>query len=86
MPCGAINSIAEVFDDPQVRERGMVSTWQHPVNPGLHLVSSPIKLSATPVRTDRPPPLLGEQTEDVLRTVLGYSEARIHALKEGEVI
>jgi crotonobetainyl-CoA:carnitine CoA-transferase CaiB-like acyl-CoA transferase len=86
VPCGAINSIAEVFDDPQVRERGMVSTWQHPVNPGLHLVSSPIKLSATPVRTDRPPPLLGEQTEDVLRTVLGYSEARIHALKEGEVI
>lgn len=86
VPCGAINSIAEVFDDPQVRERGMVTTWQHPVNPGLHLVSSPIKLSATPVRTDRPPPLLGEQTEDVLRTVLGYSEARIHALKEGEVI
>jgi len=34
----------------------------------------------------RRPPLLGEQTEDVLRTVLGYSEARIHALKEGEVI
>ena len=86
VPCGAINSIAEVFDDPQVRERGMVTTWQHPVNPGLHLVSSPIKLSATPVRTDRPPPLLGEQTEDVLRNVLGYSEARIHALKEGEVI
>ena len=86
VPCGAINNIAEVFDDPHVRERGMVTTWNHPVNPDLHLVSSPIRLSATPVRTDRPPPLLGEQTEEVLRTVLGYSEARINALKEGEVI
>ncbi|HWS05086.1 MAG TPA: CoA transferase, partial [Burkholderiaceae bacterium] len=84
--CGAINSIAEVFDDPQVRERGMVTTWNHPVNPELHLVSSPIRLSATPVRADRPPPLLGEQTEEVLRTVLGYSDARIAALKEGSVI
>ena len=78
--------IAEVFDDPQVRERGMVTTWPHPINPGLHLVSSPIKLSATPVRTDRPPPLLGEQTDEVLRTLLGYSEAHISALKEGQVI
>ena len=86
VPCGAINNIAEVFDDPQVRERGMVTTWPHPINPGLHLVSSPIKLSATPVRTDRPPPLLGEQTDEVLRTVLGYSEAHISALKEGQVI
>jgi crotonobetainyl-CoA:carnitine CoA-transferase CaiB-like acyl-CoA transferase len=69
-----------------VRERGMVTTWPHPINPGLHLVSSPIKLSATPVRTDRPPPLLGEQTDEVLRTLLGYSEAHISALKEGQVI
>ena len=86
VPCGAINNIAEVFDDPQVRARGMVTTWPHPINPGLHLVSSPIKLSATPVRTDRPPPLLGEQTDEVLRTLLGYSEAHISALKEGQVI
>ena len=86
VPCGAINNIAEVFDDPQVRERGMVTTWNHPVNPELHLVASPIRLSATPVRTDRPPPLLGEQTDEVLRTLLGYSEARIAALREEGVI
>jgi crotonobetainyl-CoA:carnitine CoA-transferase CaiB-like acyl-CoA transferase len=49
-------------------------------------VSSPIRLSATPVRTDRPPPLLGEQTDEVLRTVLGYSDAHIEALREGGVI
>jgi crotonobetainyl-CoA:carnitine CoA-transferase CaiB-like acyl-CoA transferase len=86
VPCGAINNIAEVFDDPQVRERGMVTPWQHPVNADLHLVSSPIKLSATPVRTDLPPPLLGQHTDDVLRAMLGYSDAQISALKEGEVI
>lgn len=86
VPCGAINNIAEVFHDPQVRERGMITTWRHPVNPALHLVASPIKLSATPVRTDLPPPLLGEQTQDVLRTVLGYEQTRIDALKESGVI
>jgi crotonobetainyl-CoA:carnitine CoA-transferase CaiB-like acyl-CoA transferase len=86
VPCGAINNIAEVFDDPQVRERGMVTTWQHPVNADLHLVSSPIKLGATPVRTDLPPPLLGQHTGDVLRTMLGYSDAQISALKKSEVI
>ena len=64
----------------------MVTTWNHPVNPELHLVASPIRLSATPVRTDRPPPLLGEQTDEVLRTLLGYSEARIAALREEGVI
>ena len=86
VPCGAINNIAEVFEDPQVRERGMVTTWSHPIQPALNLVSSPIKLSATPVRTDLPPPLLGQHTDDVLRTVLNYSDAQIALLKKNEAI
>ena len=86
VPCGAINNIAEVFDDPQVRERGMVTTWPHPIQPALNLVSSPIKLSATPVRTDLPPPLLGQHTEEVLRTVLGYADTQIGALKKSGVV
>jgi crotonobetainyl-CoA:carnitine CoA-transferase CaiB-like acyl-CoA transferase len=86
VPCGAINNIAEVFADPQVQARGMVTTWQHPLKPDLHLVSSPIKLGATPVRTDLPPPMLGQHTGDVLRNVLGYSDARLAALKDKGVI
>ena len=76
VPCGAINSIAEVFADPQVNERGMVTQWSHPLQPALRLVSSPIRLSETPVRTDRPPPLLGQHTDEVLRELLGCDDER----------
>ena len=80
VPCGAINNLAEVFDDPQVAARSMVTPWNHPVSPGLRLVSSPIKLSATPVRSDLPPPTLGQHTAEVLQSVLGYSEDKLATL------
>ncbi len=86
VPCGAINNLAEVFADPQVRERGMVHAWEHPLAGALDLVASPIKLSGTPVRADLPPPLLGEHTGQVLREVLGFDEERIAALRAQEVI
>ncbi|MES2945938.1 MAG: CaiB/BaiF CoA-transferase family protein [Pseudomonadota bacterium] len=90
VPCGAINNLAEVFADPQIEARNMVSHWQHPAKNDLPLVSSPIKLSATPVRAPGsgglPPPLLGQHTEDVLRNVLDYSDAQIAALKNGQII
>jgi crotonobetainyl-CoA:carnitine CoA-transferase CaiB-like acyl-CoA transferase len=86
VPCGAINNLAEVFADPQVNARGMITTWQHPVKPDLRLVASPLKLSATPVRCDLPPPLLGQHTEDVLRTVLGYTDAQLAELQLNQVI
>ena len=70
VPCGAINNLAEVFVDPQVQARGMVDEWAHPLHPGLRLVASPMKLSATPVRTDLPPPLLGQHTDEVLAEIL----------------
>ena len=70
VPCGAINNLAEVFADPQVQARAMVDEWAHPLHPGLRLVASPMKLSATPVRTDLPPPLLGQHTEEVIAEIL----------------
>ena len=86
VPCGAINNLAEVFADPQVHERGMVTEWPHPLKDGLRLVSSPMKLSATPVRTDLTPPLLGQHTDEVLRDVLNYPDEKLSELKEGKVI
>lgn len=86
VPCGAINNIAEVFADPHVHERGMVTTWEHPLQPELRLVSSPMKLSQTPVRTDLPPPLLGQHTSQVLAELLGYPPERLAALRESKVI
>ena len=86
VPCGAINSLAEVFADPHVREREMVTPWTHPARPDVQLVSSPMKLSATPVRKDLPPPLLGQHTHDVLRELLSLSDAEIAALRDSGAI
>ena len=90
VPCGAINNLAEVFADPHIASRGMVTHWQHPHANDLRLVSSPIKLSATPVRSPdsggRPPPLLGQHTDDVLSSVLNYSDAKLSELKSHQVI
>ncbi len=90
VPCGAINNLAEVFSDPQIEARDMVTHWQHPFKNDLPLVSSPLKLSATPVRTPGqaglPPPLLGQHTEEVLRSVLDYSDAQMSELKNSQVI
>jgi crotonobetainyl-CoA:carnitine CoA-transferase CaiB-like acyl-CoA transferase len=86
VPCGAINNLQEVFADPQVRERGMVTEWHHPLQPHLALVSSPMKLSRTPVRAERPPPMLGQHTEEVLRELLDCTDDRLSELKNSKVI
>ena len=66
VPCGPINDLGEVFDDPQVRARGMTLDVPHPHSDALRLVASPLKLSATPVSLRRAPPLLGQHTDEVL--------------------
>ena len=82
VPCGAINHLGEVFSDEQVLSRGMVSHWEHPLTPDLRLVSSPMKLSRTPVRQDLPPPMLGQHTEAVLSEVLGLSAQAVQKLRD----
>lgn len=90
VPCGAINSLSEVFADPQVRERGMVAQWDHPVRSPLPLVASPMKLSGTPVRGPGTgglaPPLLGQHTDEVLRELLNYSAAQVSDLRSRRII
>jgi len=68
VPAGPINSVAEVFAEPQIQARNMQVTVPHPLNANLQLVGNPIKLSRTPVAYDRPPPLLGEHTDEVLKS------------------
>lgn len=81
VPCGAINNLAEVFADPHVQARGMTVPMPHPLTDSLQLVASPMKLSATPVQYRRPPPLLGEHTDEVLRE-LGWNAAELAALRK----
>jgi crotonobetainyl-CoA:carnitine CoA-transferase CaiB-like acyl-CoA transferase len=82
VPCGPINDLHDVFADPQVVQRGMKVRLPHPLNARLDLVGSPIKLSATPVRADLAPPLLGQHTDEVLDEAgIGEGErARLRAL------
>jgi crotonobetainyl-CoA:carnitine CoA-transferase CaiB-like acyl-CoA transferase len=85
VPCGAINDLNEVFADPQVRERGMTVEVPHPLAGSVPLVASPLRLSGTPVRYRRPPPLLGQHTDEVLAE-LGIDLARREALRQQGVI
>ena len=85
MPCGPINDLAQVFDDPQVRHRGLRVEVPHPRCGTVPLVASPIRLSETPVRHGAPP-LLGQHTREVLAEILGMDEAEVEALRSRGVI
>jgi len=79
IPCGPINSYAEVFADPQIVDREMVVTVDHPTLGTMRTLGSPIKLSATPPDVRRRAPHLGEHTEEVLREA-GFDAAGIAAV------
>jgi len=85
VPCGPINDLDDVFADPQVRARGMKVTVAHPHHDALALVASPMKLSATPAQVRRPPPLLGQHTDEVLAEI-GIDAASRQRLREAGVI
>lgn len=86
VPCGPINDLDEVFDNEQVVARGMQVSLPHPCGADVKLVRNPIRMSATPPNARTAPPLLGAQTEDVLRDMLGYDDVRIAALKAKQAI
>ncbi len=85
VPCGPINDLAQVFDDPHVQGRGLRVEVPHPLAGSVPVVASPMRLSRTPVHHGTPP-LLGEHTAEVLRDVLGVGEAEIEALRRERVI
>jgi formyl-CoA transferase len=86
IPCGPINTLEQVFADPQVRFRGMVAEVPHPTAGTFKMVASPMKLSATPCEIRRHPPLLGEHTEEVLQERLGLTPEAIQSLRQERVI
>src|SRR5581483_10039821 len=72
IPCGPVQTIDEVFADPQVLARDMTWTIPHPTAGEVRLVGSPLKLSETSVSCRAHPPLVGEHTEEVLTSLLCY--------------
>lgn len=86
VPCGPINNLAEVFEDPHVQARGMVDQWAHPYADDVSLVASPLKFSQTPVAHHYPPPTLGQHTDALLQELLALDEAALAALRSAGVI
>jgi crotonobetainyl-CoA:carnitine CoA-transferase CaiB-like acyl-CoA transferase len=86
VPNGPINDIAQVFAEPQVKARGVRIEVEHPVAGRLPMVASPMRFSGTPLEHKRPPPLLGEHTDQVLKELLGKDAAEIARLREGGAI
>jgi crotonobetainyl-CoA:carnitine CoA-transferase CaiB-like acyl-CoA transferase len=86
VPCGPINNIAQMLDDPQVRARGIKIEVEHPTAGLIPLVANPIKLSATPVEYRSAPPTLGQHTAEVLASELGYDGDDIDILRSQHVI
>ncbi|OGP97705.1 MAG: hypothetical protein A2W10_03545 [Deltaproteobacteria bacterium RBG_16_55_12] len=85
VPCAPLNTLGEVFDDPQVREYGFPIEVEHPRMGKMRLVGSGVELSRTPPGIKMPPPTLGEHTGEVL-SALGYSQDAITKLKDLGVV
>ena len=85
LPCGPVSNVEQVFADPQVIHREMKISMAHPAAE-VPLIGSPIKMSATPVRYRRPPPRLGEHTDEVLEQFLGLAAAERTALRRAGII
>ncbi|CAM3677059.1 CaiB/BaiF CoA-transferase family protein [Bordetella sputigena] len=83
VPAGPINTLDQVYEDPQVRFRQMRRELPHPVAGSVPFGASPLRFSGSPVEYRRPPPMLGEHTEQVLRDRLGLSDDDIQALAAG---
>ena len=81
VPCGPINQVSDVVNDPHVLSRDMISGIEHPNIPDLRFPGSPLNLTETPPTIRRAPPLLGQHNEEILNE-LGYSSESIDSLRD----
>jgi crotonobetainyl-CoA:carnitine CoA-transferase CaiB-like acyl-CoA transferase len=86
VPCGPINTIADVFADPQVQARGLRIDLPHPAIGTVPSVANPIKYSATPISYRSAPPMLGADTDEVLREMVGVTSAEVARLRKAGIV
>jgi crotonobetainyl-CoA:carnitine CoA-transferase CaiB-like acyl-CoA transferase len=85
VPAGPVNTVPAALEHPQVAAREMVVEVEHPVAGTLKMLGSPLKLSAQPPSIRRPPPVLGEHTDEILAEA-GYTAAQVAELREAGVV
>ena len=86
VPAGPVNTVDKVFEDPQALARGMLVEMDHPTVGTARLAGSPMNLSETPVEIRRPPPLLGEHTDEILTEQLGCTVEEVDTLRRDGVV
>jgi len=86
VPCGPINNIKEVFENEQVKARGLQFDMPHPTTGSMKLVASPMRMSKTPVEIYLAPPTLGQHTEEILHDRLKLDSEQIHNLRDQGII
>ena len=85
VPAAPLNTLDEVFADPQVREYGFPQVVTHPKMGEIKMVGNAVDMSRTPPTMDRPPPVLGEHVDDILSS-LGYDAGVIATLRSKGVL
>jgi crotonobetainyl-CoA:carnitine CoA-transferase CaiB-like acyl-CoA transferase len=86
VPCGPINDIAQVFENPQIKHRKMLGELTHHENGKVPTVANPINFSRTPIVYNQAPPKLGEHTDKVLSELLSYDSNAISKLRHTKII
>lgn len=86
VPCGPINTLDQVFEDPQVKHRSVEISLPHPEAGEVKLVSNPIRFDGEALNAQSAPPLLGQHTDQVLEQLLQLSPERLAALRDKGVI
>jgi formyl-CoA transferase/CoA:oxalate CoA-transferase len=85
VPCGPVNTVDKLVADPQVVHLDAIPAVPHPEIPDLRLPAVPLRFSSDRAENCEPPPLLGQQTDEIL-TELGYSPDQITALRRDGAI
>jgi crotonobetainyl-CoA:carnitine CoA-transferase CaiB-like acyl-CoA transferase len=86
VPVAPVYTIDEIFADEQVRHRGMLVEVNHPELGSVKQIAPAIKMSSTPCLIESPPPLLGQHTDEILRTLAGYGDEEIKSLRTRNII
>ena len=86
VPNAPILDVAQALEQPHVKARGLIEETFHPAAGDMKVMRTPLRFAGAPLSASAPPPLLGEQTSEILTRLLGLSEDRLAELVAGSVI